>query len=108
MVEVARAALGDTIHLFNEQFVVKAADRGLPFSWHQDSGFIPYRHRPHLTCWIPLDDASDANGTVHMLPYARVGTRDVVRPRHLADPLRIAGRRVEATGLAEPVVHVGS
>jgi ectoine hydroxylase-related dioxygenase (phytanoyl-CoA dioxygenase family) len=78
MAEVARTALGDTVHLFNEQYVVKAAERGMHFGWHQDSGFIPYAHAPYLTCWIPLDDVSEANGTVHLLPYARAGTRDVV------------------------------
>ena len=78
MVEVARTALGDTVYLFNEQYVVKAAERGMRFGWHQDSGFIPYPHAPYLTCWITLDDVSEANGTVYLLPYARAGTRDVV------------------------------
>ena len=78
MAQVARTALGDTVYLFNEQYVVKAAERGMQFSWHQDSGFIPYSHAPYLTCWIPLDDVSEANGTVHLLSYARAGTRDVV------------------------------
>ncbi len=78
MTEIARTALGDTVYLFNEQYVVKAAERGMSFSWHQDSGFIDYPHRPYLTCWIALDDVSAANGTVFLLPYARAGTRDVV------------------------------
>jgi ectoine hydroxylase-related dioxygenase (phytanoyl-CoA dioxygenase family) len=78
MAEVARTALGDTVYLFNEQYVVKAAERGMQFSWHQDSGFVGYPHAPYLTCWIPLDDVSESNGTVHLLPYARAGTRDVV------------------------------
>jgi ectoine hydroxylase-related dioxygenase (phytanoyl-CoA dioxygenase family) len=78
MAQVARTALGDTVYLFNEQYVVKAAERGMQFSWHQDSGFIPYSHAPYLTCWIPLDDVSEANGTVHLLSYARAGTKDVV------------------------------
>ena len=78
MAEVARAALGDTVYLFNEQYVVKAAERGMRFGWHQDSGFIGYPHAPYLTCWIALDDVSEANGTVYLLPYARAGTRDVV------------------------------
>ena len=78
MAEVASTALGDTVHLFNEQYVVKAAERGMHFGWHQDSGFIDHAHAPYLTCWIPLDDVSEANGTVHLLPYARAGTRDVV------------------------------
>jgi ectoine hydroxylase-related dioxygenase (phytanoyl-CoA dioxygenase family) len=78
MLETARMALGDTVYLFNEQFVVKAAERGMHFGWHQDSGFISYPHLPYLTCWIPLDDVSERNGTVSVLPYSRAGTRDVV------------------------------
>jgi ectoine hydroxylase-related dioxygenase (phytanoyl-CoA dioxygenase family) len=82
MAQVARAALGDAVYLFNEQYVVKAAERGMRFAWHQDSGFIGYPHRPYLTCWIALDDVSEANGTVYLLPYARAGTRDVVEHVH--------------------------
>jgi ectoine hydroxylase-related dioxygenase (phytanoyl-CoA dioxygenase family) len=83
MAEIARAALGETVYLFNEQFVVKAAERGMKFGWHQDSGFIAYAHRPYLTCWIALDDVTEANGTVRLLPYSRAGTRDVVE--HVLD-----------------------
>jgi ectoine hydroxylase-related dioxygenase (phytanoyl-CoA dioxygenase family) len=83
MAQIAQAALGDTVYLFNEQYVVKAAERGMQFSWHQDSGFIDYAHRPYLTCWIALDDVTEANGTVYLLPYSRSGTRDVVK--HVRD-----------------------
>jgi ectoine hydroxylase-related dioxygenase (phytanoyl-CoA dioxygenase family) len=83
MAQVAQAALGETVYLFNEQYVVKAAERGMKFGWHQDSGFIPYRHRPYLTCWIPLDDVTEANGTVYLLPYSRAGTCEVVE--HVRD-----------------------
>ncbi|MEU4344909.1 phytanoyl-CoA dioxygenase family protein [Nocardia sp. NPDC023852] len=83
MVQIARAALGETIYLFNEQYVVKAAERGMRFAWHQDSGFIDYPHTPYLTCWIALDDVTAANGTVYLLPYSRAGTREVVR--HVQD-----------------------
>ncbi len=79
MVEIAQATLGDTVYLFNEQYVVKAAEQGMSFSWHQDSGFIDDSHRPYLTCWIALDDVTEANGTVYLLPYSRAGTRDVVK-----------------------------
>jgi ectoine hydroxylase-related dioxygenase (phytanoyl-CoA dioxygenase family) len=79
MVQIAQAALGDTVYLFNEQYVVKAAEQGMRFRWHQDSGFIDHPHRPYLTCWIALDDVSEANGTVYLLPYSRAGTRDVVK-----------------------------
>jgi ectoine hydroxylase-related dioxygenase (phytanoyl-CoA dioxygenase family) len=83
MAQIARAALGDTVYLFNEQYVVKAAEQGMKFGWHQDSGFIDYAHRPYLTCWIALDDMTEANGTVYLLPYSRAGTRDVVK--HVRD-----------------------
>jgi ectoine hydroxylase-related dioxygenase (phytanoyl-CoA dioxygenase family) len=78
MAQIAATALGDTVYLFNEQYVVKAAERGMTFGWHQDSGYIGYPHRPYLTCWIALDDVSEANGTIYVLPYPRAGTREVV------------------------------
>jgi ectoine hydroxylase-related dioxygenase (phytanoyl-CoA dioxygenase family) len=78
MAQIARTALGDEVYLFNEQYVVKGAERGMKFGWHQDSGFIDYPHAPYLTCWIALDDASEENGTVYLLPYSRAGTREVV------------------------------
>jgi ectoine hydroxylase-related dioxygenase (phytanoyl-CoA dioxygenase family) len=83
MAQIAQGALGDTVYLFNEQYVVKAAEQGMQFSWHQDSGFIDYAHRPYLTCWIALDDMTEANGTVYLLPYSRAGTRGVVK--HVRD-----------------------
>jgi ectoine hydroxylase-related dioxygenase (phytanoyl-CoA dioxygenase family) len=83
MAQIAQAALGDTVYLFNEQYVVKAAERGMQFSWHQDSGFIDYPHRPYLTCWIALDKMTEANGTVYLLPYSRAGTRGFVK--HVRD-----------------------
>ena len=78
MADIAQAVLGDNVYLFNAQYVIKAAERGMAFGWHQDSGFIPYPHAPYLTCWIPLDDVTESNGTVHLLPYSRAGTRHVV------------------------------
>jgi ectoine hydroxylase-related dioxygenase (phytanoyl-CoA dioxygenase family) len=83
MAQIARAALGESVYLFNEQYVVKAAEKGMRFGWHQDSGFIGHPHTPYLTCWIALDDVSEENGTVHVLPYERAGTRDVVE--HVRD-----------------------
>ena len=47
--------------------------------WHQDSGYVGYDHKTYLTCWVTLDDVSEENGTVYLLPYSRAGTRDWVR-----------------------------
>jgi ectoine hydroxylase-related dioxygenase (phytanoyl-CoA dioxygenase family) len=54
---------------------VKAADKGMKFSWHQDSGYVKEKHEPYLSCWLPLDDVSEENGTVYLLSYEEAGTR---------------------------------
>jgi ectoine hydroxylase-related dioxygenase (phytanoyl-CoA dioxygenase family) len=78
MAEVTRTLLGDTVYLVFEQYVIKAAEKGGTFAWHQDSGYVPTPHKPYLTCWCALDDVTIENGTVYVLPYERAGTRDKV------------------------------
>lgn len=73
---ICRSILGENVYLFLEQFVVKSADTGMSFSWHQDSGYLDFDHRPYLSCWCPLDDVTEENGTVYLLPYKEAGTRD--------------------------------
>lgn len=73
MADVCRATLGETAYFFFDQYVVKGPEGGLPFSWHQDSGYVvahggPPDHAPYLTCWCPLDDATLDNGTVRVVP----------------------------------------
>lgn len=83
---VCRQLLGDTAHVFWEQYVVKGAETGMSFSWHQDSGYVgaDTPHRPYLTCWCALDDMSEANGTAYILPQSRAGIRS--RVEHIRDP----------------------
>jgi ectoine hydroxylase-related dioxygenase (phytanoyl-CoA dioxygenase family) len=79
---VLRAVHEGDAYLFWEQFVVKGTDRkGAEFGWHQDSGYVDHPHKPYVNCWIPLDDVSEQNGTIHILPYSRAGTRDKVEHR---------------------------
>ncbi|RME68381.1 MAG: phytanoyl-CoA dioxygenase family protein [Alphaproteobacteria bacterium] len=90
MAEVARAALGDDVYLFHEQWVVKGAEQGMSFDWHQDSAYVQSfdpatQHRPFLTCWCPLDDVGVDNGTVYLLPHSRGGTQAGIVP-HRKDP----------------------
>jgi ectoine hydroxylase-related dioxygenase (phytanoyl-CoA dioxygenase family) len=80
MADICQATLGDDAYLFWEQYVVKGAEAGMKFSWHQDSGYVGYPdHKPYLTCWCPLDDVCEENGTVHLLPYSRSGIRSWVQ-----------------------------
>src|SRR3569832_569006 len=73
MADLCRATLGDTAYFFFDQYVVKGPEGGLPFSWHQDSGYVvgnggPPDHAPYVTCWCPLDDATVENNTVRLMP----------------------------------------
>jgi ectoine hydroxylase-related dioxygenase (phytanoyl-CoA dioxygenase family) len=79
MAEICRSTLGPDAYLFWDQYVVKGAEVGMKFGWHQDSGYVGHPHRPYLTCWCALDDVNEANGTVYVLPYERAGTREIVQ-----------------------------
>lgn len=78
---IVRPLVGETVYLFLEQFVVKGAEGGMRFGWHQDSGYVDYTvdhaHTPYLSCWIPLDDVDEENGTVYVLPFSRAGGNEV-------------------------------
>lgn len=79
MAHVTSSLLGNSVFLFNEQFVVKTSKTGTSFQWHQDSGYVGHsNHKPYLTCWIPLVDVSEENGTAFILPYDKAGTKEYV------------------------------
>ena len=40
---VTTALLGESVYLFNEQWVVKGAEQGMKFAWHQDSGYVQFQ-----------------------------------------------------------------
>ncbi|MGW7685994.1 phytanoyl-CoA dioxygenase family protein [Kribbella sp. NPDC054772] len=84
MAEICRATLGDDAYLFWEQYVIKAGDPNTAFAWHQDSGYVHEDHAPYLTCWIALDDVTEENGSVYLLPYSRSGIRSYIK--HIHDP----------------------
>jgi ectoine hydroxylase-related dioxygenase (phytanoyl-CoA dioxygenase family) len=80
MAELCRAVLGPNAYLFWEQYIIKGGDPDTSFSWHQDSGYVHHEdHEPYLTCWIALDDVTEDNGTVYLLPYSRSGIRSYVK-----------------------------
>lgn len=84
MAEICRATLGPDAYLFWEQYVIKAGDPDTAFAWHQDSGYVHENHAPYLTCWVALDDVTEENGSVYLLPYSRSGIRSYVK--HIPDP----------------------
>ncbi|HIN55224.1 MAG TPA: phytanoyl-CoA dioxygenase family protein [Planctomycetes bacterium] len=78
MAEICRATVGKDAYLFYDQYVAKAAEVGRPFAWHQDSGYLEFRHTPYVTVWAAVDDMTEENGTVSLLPYSEVGIRSPV------------------------------
>lgn len=84
MAEVCRATIGPEAFLFYDQYVVKAAEQGISFSWHQDSGYLGFPHRPYVTVWAAVDDMTLENGTAYVLPFSTVGIKTLVE--HNRDP----------------------
>jgi ectoine hydroxylase-related dioxygenase (phytanoyl-CoA dioxygenase family) len=84
MAEVCRATIGEKAYLLYDQYVVKAAEQGIKFSWHQDGGYLGFPHEPYVTVWAAVDDMTVENGTAYVLPYSTVGIRTLVE--HVRDP----------------------
>ena len=83
MREITSKFVGPNAYLFVEQWVVKGAEQGMKFAWHQDSGYVKFIdpnnvHKPYLTCWCALDDMSSKNGTISVLPHDVLGTHNRV------------------------------
>jgi len=79
MEQAVRATVGPDAYLFVDQFVVKMAEVGMKFAWHRDSGYVGHAHAPYLSAWVAMDDMSEANGTIYVLPYSRAGVRETVK-----------------------------
>lgn len=100
---VCRATIGDIAYLHNEQFVVKMTDTATSFAWHQDSGYSVYqggsaRHTPYVTFWIALDDMSNANGTISVLPFSRSPSRGLIEHTWEAEHNAMVGYRGDDPG----------
>ncbi len=84
MADICRATIGSNAFLFYEQYVAKCAEHGMPFSWHQDSGYLGFPHRPYVTVWAAVDEMTEENGTASVLPWSTVGIRTLVE--HVRNP----------------------
>lgn len=80
--EILRSLLGEDAYLFLELFIVKSGRTGMPFGWHQDSGYLMGQsHEPYISLWCALDDATADNGALHVLPWSQTGSREIL-PHH--------------------------
>lgn len=65
---IAKKILGKKVYLFNEQIVNKEPNTKSNFSWHQDSGYINFLHKPYLSIWLALGDTDENNGSLSVFP----------------------------------------
>tara|TARA_B100001540_G_scaffold206543_1_gene181934 strand:+ start:114 stop:884 length:771 start_codon:yes stop_codon:yes gene_type:complete len=102
MAEICRATIGPSAFLFYDQYVAKAKQKGRPFSWHQDSGYLGFPHEPYVTVWTAVDDMTVENGTVSLLPFSTIGSQEL-RP-HVRDPE--SGDKIGYTGELQGITAI--
>ena len=67
--KIAQHLLGkEKVYLFNEQLVTKAPNSKSSFSWHQDSGYVGFKHEPYISIWLAIDDSFKKNGALSIIP----------------------------------------
>ena len=66
--KIVSKLLGNKIYLFNEQLVNKNPNTPSSFSWHQDSGYIHFKHKPYISVWLALTDTTEKNGSLSIIP----------------------------------------
>lgn len=104
MMEVVGSVLSPDAYLFLELFVVKWPRTGLPFAWHQDSGYLLGNpHKPYLSLWCALDDMTEENGALYVLPYSHTGSRAVVQHEKDKSVNDLVGYQGSDPGVALPV-----
>ncbi len=67
-VAITTQLLGPDIDLYWNQSVFKMPEGNKPFPWHQDDGYTPVEPSPYLTLWLALNDATEENGCISVIP----------------------------------------
>src|SRR6185295_7220488 len=77
---------------------------GLPFAWHQDSGYLLGNpHKSFVSLWCALDEMTEENGALYVLPYSRAGSREVVEHQKDRKVNDLVGYHGSDSGIAVPV-----
>lgn len=104
MMEIVMSTVGDNAYLFLELFSLKWPRTGIALEWHQDSGYLLGNpHKPYVSLWCALDDMTEENGCLYVLPYSRAESKDVVKHTKDKKTNDLIGYRGTDLGIALPV-----
>ena len=73
ILNVVTRLIGPNVRLNHSKINVKAAEYGSALEWHQDWAFIPHTNMDLVIVAIALDDCTEDNGPMLMLPGSHVG-----------------------------------
>ncbi len=82
--------IGPDLELHHSKLNMKPAQVGSPVAWHQDLAYYPHTNDSVLAVLIYIDDASESNGCIQVLP--RMHHRYLEHTHHTGE---FAGRIVE-------------
>ena len=71
--EVLRQILGENVLLQTSKLNTKASSGGSAVEWHQDWAFYPHTNDGLLACGLFLDDVTDQNGPLQVIPGSHNG-----------------------------------
>lgn len=96
IVDRVESLIGPDIELHHSKLNMKPAQVGSPVDWHQDLAYYPHTNDSVLAVLIYIDDASESNGCIQVLPRMHHSYLE-----HTHSTGEFAGRVVEPTD-AEP------
>ncbi len=74
LVAILQRLLGtEAVRLHGSKINMKAAHGGAPVEWHQDWAFYPHTNDDLLAVGVMLDDCTEANGAMLVLPGTQTG-----------------------------------
>ena len=68
IVNMLHAIMGDTLELYRDVCMMKAASVGREKPWHQDSSYWPWEPMSLVCAMTALDDATPENGCLQVIP----------------------------------------
>ena len=73
LIDLMRPLLGRSIRLQTSKLNLKSAGYGAPVEWHQDWAFYPYTNQDVLALGVLLDDFTEDNGAMMVVPGSHTG-----------------------------------